>query len=93
MTRRMKVYGAITAAARGDHELLGRRVSQVRVAVAAHSQAEAARALGVTLGHLRNYGGETFNPQELEAALARPGVPMIRALDDRGVYVARAAAS
>ena len=56
--------------------------------MAARSWAEVARASGMTVHYLRQYGGTTANPEDLAAARSRPGVVLWRPLDERrGEYV------
>lgn len=58
--------------------------AQTRVIVAARSKAEAARLLGFTPGHAKNYMGATGNTRELEIALAEPGKVFWRPLNYYG---------
>ncbi|WP_293000039.1 hypothetical protein [Nevskia sp.] len=59
--RPLKVYGC---------NLDGRH----RGIVAATSQVVAAKLLGLTLSHLRTYGCETGNKEEVELAMREPGI-------------------
>lgn len=68
--KRLKVFG-INIHGRAPR---GRYVhNQYRAVVAARSQAEAARLLGVGLYYFRGYGTETGNRIELALALGKPG--------------------
>lgn len=68
----LKVYGW------SDHRV--GHSERVRRIIAAHSWEEASRLSGVALHYLRTFGAETFEPEELEAALAQPGVAHWRPL-------------
>lgn len=71
----LKTYGITVLAA----QEWGAQSQQVRVVVAAPSQAKAVAALqraglgNLTVGHLRKYGGHTRNEVETEVAEAEPG--------------------
>lgn len=89
---RTKAYGVILHAMPNDREVLALPPghTQVRAVVAAPSLRVAAQLLGITLGNLRNYGGETANEVEVAAAQSKPGTVFVRALDDhKGEYVER----
>lgn len=77
----LKVYRVTRSPYRYD---LGHR--QITALVATTSQKKAAELMDVTVGTLRNYGGETRNPQDCEVALAEPGTVFWRGLDDRTAY-------
>lgn len=53
---------------------------QVRTIVAAPSQKKAAKLLGISVSHLREYWPQTGNTVELETALAQPCV-VFKAVD------------
>lgn len=61
----MKVYGVV----------LGGRF---RAVVAARSKAAAAEAFGTTVRHVTVYGSVTGNREEVEVAMAEPGVAWTR---------------
>lgn len=71
----MKIYGVT---------LLGYGAAgQQRCIVQAPNQKAAAEAFGVTVGFLRNYGGVSANPRELQAAGQHPPLTVLRRpLDD-----------
>jgi hypothetical protein len=73
----MKVWGLVVF--RPKHPLADTH-AQVRAVVAAPSRAEAARLLGVTYGHMRDYGCPTGNEKEIAAAMSRPGIVFISRL-------------
>ena len=54
-------------------------MSQIRgrAVIAAHSQVEAAKALGCSIYALRKWAAITGNKREVEAALAEPGKVII----------------
>jgi hypothetical protein len=70
--RALKVYGVSNfrrecpSAPNGSH--------QTRDIVAARSMAEAARLCDVSASHMRNYGGETGNAEEIAICTAVPGI-------------------
>lgn len=82
MARPLKVYGCTVTVTNEVAAALGLRphVRQAHVAVAARSQAEAAALLGVSANEMRNYGGETGNPETVELAMSQPGQPFARPL-------------
>ena len=59
------------------------RTGQYRAVVACKTQAEAARAFGVSLHEFRNYGCQTSNLREIEAAMKEPGQIFGRPLNSR----------
>jgi hypothetical protein len=73
---KLKVYGCTHFARTGNSYRL-----QVRAIVAERSMAGAARAFQMSAHHLRQYGAETGNAEEVEVALAEPGVVFWRELD------------
>lgn len=74
MARNLKVWTIHTRLTGLPREETGGSTGQVHAVVAATSQAAAAEALGVTVGHLRNYGSVTANEQDVAVASAEPGV-------------------
>lgn len=60
----LKVFGGL---------MPGRGRAQVRTIVAAKSQAEAARLLGLSLSYARNYWSGTSNDTEIAVAMSAPG--------------------
>ena len=92
MTRRLRVYSLIVSCPGwARHELADRNerynghrnVAQARAVVATTSRDEAARVLDTSKHHMRLYGGETANDEQVAVALERPGVPAYRGIDDR----------
>lgn len=85
----MKVWG-ISLIARPSWPTTSR---QPRAVVAATSRAAAVRAYqqistSITDGYVKQYGGETANPAEVEAALSEPGTVFIADADGgRASYV------
>ena len=81
----MKVFGITTM----PPQSWGAESRQVRVIVAATSQAKAVAAMqaagigNMTVGHLRTYGSQSWNPVENEVALSKPG-QVFWAEDNRG---------
>jgi hypothetical protein len=83
----MKVYGTMLLAAPGWPT----ECRQPRVVVAAKTKAEAARAMGITVYAFGQYGGVTGNPEEIAAAMSRPGVPFVQKAEsgpERRIYTA-----
>lgn len=70
MSAKLKVYGSVPD---------GRN----RCIVAAASFKAAAEAMGITYRYLRAYGSQTFNVEEVETALAEPGIPFARHMNSR----------
>ena len=71
MSRKLKVFGGLTHGG-------GYGRPSVRTLVATTSQKEAARLVQVSLYEFQGCWCETENEQELEAALAKPGVVIVR---------------
>lgn len=68
-----KVFGVTTT----------RRGGQMRMIVQANSRKAAAEALNVTVGFLRDYGSQSWNPTELQAVQEHPpGTVLARPLDE-----------
>lgn len=80
MARKLKVYGCTVMVSQDVQKAMGLRdhIRQVRVYVAAHTKAEAARLMGIPGSELNQFGGETGNITEVERALANPGQPHAR---------------
>lgn len=76
----LKVYGWTGARRRPDTPY---NQSQSREIVAARSGAEARRITGITRTYWEQSAAETGNADELETALAKPGVVFWRPLNDR----------
>jgi hypothetical protein len=73
----------------------GHRFQEVKCVIAARSKSEAMRLTGVKPNSVfaRDFVGETFNDQDVAAALARPGVVLYRAQAGRHPFVAAEDAS
>lgn len=66
----MKVWGGLLT----NWARCRERTGQVRTIVAASSQKEAAKLVGLSLYEFRNYWSETGNAFETEVAKSRPGI-------------------
>jgi len=81
----MKVYGTLLIA-KTSWPTTAR---QARVIVAARSKTEAARILGMSLYEFNQYGSVSWNAEENETAMSKPGTPFVQKAEsgpDRLVY-------
>ena len=78
---KLKVYGFGTYQAEADRS--GNTGGRCRTIIAAHSVAEVLRLTGASRSDVSVYGCVTHNPNEIETAMAEPGVAFFVQPKDR----------